>query len=271
MIKDIELLQKKRQEEIEIYNIYNRIRKLCIYNSRQIVDILVKLFTEFEGVLYHYVRLNSFYLVEPYDSNIRQLGVYSNYKLNILNINDNLLNNKVLFSILSPSNFNYKKEKNEYVQYFFDFLYEKRSSSLSYEITNEELENLLQEFLILSRKLQLRRKEEIKKNIELRLKCLEVLEFKKFCLVDRNLIYKSLIYIINNYEENMDAFQVCEESWNRTCRWSKLYLYHNLIIRNGDKEICFKSLVDYKECYPDEEDCGLYMDANKDTTICFLI
>ena len=88
-------------------------------------------------------------------------------------------------------------------------------------------------------------------------------------MIDRKLIYNSLSYIINNYEDNILAKQEYEKTWSRSNEWSELYGYHNLIIETENNKLCFKTLVDSEGCYPDEEYCGVYVDMNKDTKICF--
>lgn len=280
-LNDVKLLKEKKQQELEIKK---RIKELSTFDSKLIGDIIAKLMTEFEGILYQCVKNTSWlgnydYLIKPKSKDINILDIYPNYKFKKINNEEIYYNSKVSdsLSFLPPSSFmsdfESKKEledvNNSYIQYFLDFLYEKRSDNYLYKITNDDLESILQEFLLITKYLQHQRKEEIRRKIEERLKYEKRLEFEKSCMIDRKLIYNSLTYIINHYEDNMLATQEYEENLNRSSQWSELYGYHNLIIQNGNNKSCFKTIVDHDGCYPDEEYCGLYVNLNKDTNICF--
>lgn len=280
-LNEVKLLKLNKQQELELNN---KINELSTFDSRLIGDIIAKLMTEFEGVIYQCVKNNSWfgeynYLVETKCNNNIFPPIYSNYKLKKINNNGNIYNeqeNKSL-SFLPPSSFisNYGSNKeseemgNSYVQYFIDFLYNKRSKDKLIKITNEELEIILKEFLMITKDLQQQRKKEISRKFEEKYEYEKRLEFEKSCLIDRKLIYNSLTYIINNYEENISATQEYVEEWSRSSQWSELYGYHNLTIQKGENIVCFKTVVDQNGCYPDEEYCGVYINLNKDTDICF--
>ena len=85
----------------------------------------------------------------------------------------------------------------------------------------------------------------------------------------RKLIYNSLTYIINHYEDTITAIKEYEEDWKRSSQWSERYLYQNLIINDGVTKVSFKTVIDHEGCYPDEEYCGVYVNRNRDTNICF--
>ena len=278
-LNEVKLLKEKRHQE---YELNSKIKELSTYDSISIGNIIAKLMSEFEGILYQCVKNNSWfgnydYLVELKEDEKDFPRIFPNYKLEKTNRNDNFKKEKSTLAFLPPSdlisNYDSSKEPEEintsYIQYFIDFLYDKRSSNALYKITNEELENILQEFLLITRELQQQRKEEIAKQIEERLRYKKRLEFEKSCIIDRKLIYNSLTYIINHYEDNITATQEYEEDWNRSSQWSELYGYHNLIINDGNNKTCFKTEVDHDGCFPDEEYCGISIDFNKDTNICF--
>lgn len=73
------------------------------------------------------------------------------------------------------------------------------------QIEDIELDEILKDFLEISIDLQLQRKREIKEDIEKQLQESKKREFKRACVIDRNLIFNALMYIINHYEENMEA------------------------------------------------------------------
>ena len=280
-LNEVKLLKLNKQQELELNN---KINELSNFDSRLIGDIIAKLMTEFEGVLYQCVKNNSWfgqydYSIEPKVNDNGFPPIYSNYKLKKINNKGNIYNyqeNKSL-TFLPPSSFmsdyELNKESEEigdsYIQYFIDFLYKKRSKALIYKITNEYLEIILKEFLLITKDLQEQRKEEITRKLEEKLQYEKRLEFEKSCLIDRKLIYNSLTYIINNYEDNILATQEYVEDWSRSSQWSELYGYHNLTIQKGENTVCFETVVDQKGCYPDEEYCGVYVNLNKDTNICF--
>lgn len=279
-LSEVKLLKEKRQQELELNK---KIKELSTFDSNLIGDTIAKLMTKFEGILYQCVIINScfennYYLIKPKynDSNI--YCIYPNFKLKKIN-NDDIIGKKEKSSLtfLPPSEFisNYDSNKKAeeinipYIQYFIDFLYNERSNNFLYEITNKDLEIILQKFLLITKDLQQQRKEEITRKIKERLIYEKRLKFEKSCLIDRKLIYNSLSYIINNYENNMIATQEYEKNWVRSSQWSELYGYHNLIVKSGNNKVCFKTEVDHEGCYPDEEYCGIYVNINKNTNICF--
>lgn len=278
-LNEVKLLKEKRHQE---YELNSKIKELSTYDSILIGNIIAKLMSEFEGILYVCAKNNCWfgnydYLVEPKNDEKDFPRVYPNYKLEKIKSNDNFKKEKSTLTFLPPSdlisNYDSSKEHEEintsYIQYFIDFLYDKRSSNSLYKITNEELENILQEFLLITRELQQQRKEEIAEKIAERLRYKKRLEFEKSCIIDRKLIYNSLTYIINHYEDNITATQEYKDDCSRSSQWSEFYAYHNLLIEYGDNKIYFKTEVDHDGCYPDEEYCGISVDFNKDTNICF--
>ena len=279
-LKEVKLLKEKNQQEFELNK---KINQFSTFDLKLIGDTIAKLMSEFEGILYQCVENNTWfgnydYLVEPkFDEKDFPL-VYPNYKLKKIKSNDSIYKKEKSALIFLPpsaliSTYDSNKVPEEintsYIQYFIDFLYDKRSSNSLYKITNEDLEIILQEFLLITKELQQQRKEEIARKIEERLRYKKRLEFEKSCVIDRKLIYNSLKYIINHYEDNITATQEYKEDWSRSSQWSELHGYHNLIINDGNNKVCFKTEVDHEGCYPDEEYCGVYVNMNKDTNICF--
>ena len=291
-IKDIELLNKKRNEilnlerKIEILpeiielkklqkeetEIRNKINKYSTYNSLQIGNIIAKLMTNFEKVEYHCSKNNLSFLDYDYciEPKYNRDNIYPSFKFKNIKHDNFFVNREECY--LVPSNYKTNNSQNneiEYIQFFIDYLYEKRSNRLLLEVSELDLEEILQEFLKLTENLQEQRMFEITKELEKRIKEQKRKEFEKSCMIDRKLIFNSLTYVINHYEDNMSAKQEKEEEWKRNYNWSKLTCYHKLTINSNDKEVCFKTEIDSKGCYPDEEYCGIYIDINKDTSICF--
>lgn len=276
---EVKLLKEKRKQ---VFELNNKINELSTFDSKLIGDTIAKLMSEFEGILYHCVKDNSWlgnydYLVEPKLDEKEFPQVYPNYKFKKIKCKNIFYKEEATLTFLPPSPFisSYDLSKapeeinTSYIQYFIDFLYDKRSNNSLYKITKENLEIILQEFLLITKELQQKRKEEITRKKEERLLYKKRLEFEKSCMIDRKLIYNSLIYIINHYEDNITAMQKYEKDWSRSSQWSELYGYHHLIINDGINKVCFKTIVDHEGCYPDEEYCGVYVNMNKDTNICF--
>lgn len=286
-IKDIEMtnknileLQKKlkklKQEEKKLEN---KIKKFSSYDSILIGNILAKLMSLFEGIEYCCSK-NSFfdydYIIEPIENNRDYMYNYPRYKIKNINNRDYIFNyprnktkniNNRDLCYLTPSK--YENKEIEYINLFIDYLYKIRSSKSIEEINNEELEQILKEFIDNTHDLQDHRKMVIEEQIKLRIKKKERKEFEKSCIIDRKLIFDSLTYIINHYEENISAVQEKEEKWSGSSQWSKLTGYHKLIVKFFGKEVCFKTEVDSEGCYPDEEYIGVHIDINKNTNICF--
>ena len=274
-IKDIEDWKQKRQQMISLQK---KIDALSTFDLKLIGDIIARLMSEFEGTLYWCIKNDSWfdddYLVKPKIYQKEFLQIYPIYKLKKL-YNKEIFDKKEkeILTFLPPSSslFNYDAGEinTSYIQYFINFLYNKRSSNSLYEITNEDLEIILQEFLLDTRDLQQRRKEEITRKNEERRSHQKRLEFENSCMISRKLIYNSLTYIINHYEDTMTVVKEYEEDWKRSSQWSERYLYQNLIINDGITKVSFQTVIDHEGCYPDEEYCGVYVNRNKDTNICF--
>lgn len=280
-LQEIKELKRLQQEEL---NLKNKIGKYSTYDSVEIGNIMAKLMTLFEGIEYCFSKCDLFfsdydYVIEPKSNNRDIINIYPSY--NIKNIKQERFffdpSDKKEQCYLPPSSFSqntssphHSQNKNiEYIQLFIDYLYERRSSKSLEEISEKELEQILQEFLDISIELQEQRKQEIEEKNKEQRKKQKRREFEESCVIDRKLILNSLTYIINHYEENMSAKLEKETEWSRSSDWSKLIGYHKLTIHYNEEEVCFKSIIDSNGSYPDEEYCGVYIDMNKKTDICF--
>ena len=165
----------------------------------------------------------------------------------------------------------HKNRDLKYIQVFVDFLYNKRSSEEIKNISFSQLEKILNEFLEISSDLQLERKQEIEEIINKRIMKQQRKEFENSCVIDRMLIFNSLLYIINHYENDMSARLDFYEDWNYGNQWSELEGYHKLIISYKGNEFVYKTLIDTFGCYPDEEYCfrGAHINPNIKTDIPF--
>ncbi len=272
--QEIKELKELQQEEIRLKN---KIVKYSTYDLVQIGKIIAKLMTLFEGIEYYFSNYD--YCIEPKSSNRDIMYIYPDYEIK------NMKQEKLFFDIsekkekcyLPPSDFSKNTSSQyhlqnkdiEYIQLFIDYLYERRSSESLEEISEKGLEGILQGFLEISIELQQQRKKEIEEKTKEQIQKQKRREFEKSCVLDRRLILNSLAYIINHYEENMSAKLEKEKEWFRRSQWSELIGYHKLTIHYNDRDICFKSKIDSEGCYPDEEYCGVYIDMNKHTDICF--
>lgn len=279
-LQEVKELKKLQQKEVELKN---KIIKYSTYDLMEIGNIIAKLMTIFEGKQYYCARNNLLwgddYCIEPISYNVDDMSIYAFYKFK------KLKQERIPFDasekkdkcFLPPSSFhsnnssttNSKYGDTEYAQVFLDYLYQRRSSKLLEEINEKDLEKILQEFLEISIELQKHRKDEIERKIEEKIQYQKRREFEKSCVIDRKLILSSLAYIINHYEEDMSAKLEKKEEWSRSSQWSELTGYQILTINYNNKEIYFKAKIDSEGCYPDEEYCGVYVDMNKHSDICF--
>ena len=266
MIKNKEIERLKKLEK-EILELRNKITKYFTYNSLQIGNIIAKLMTSFEGIDYQCSKnffFDSQYDIELKSNNIENSCIYNSFEIKNIKKNSNS-------TYLPPSNFNfdntidysyYVDTNNTYIKLFIDYLYEQRISNSLEEIREDQLEKLLQDFLEKTIFLQQQRKKEIEEKITKE-------EFEKSCLIDRKLIFNLLIYIINNYEDNINASQEKYEEWSINNDLCRLIAYHRLTINYLENEISFKVETNSHECYHDEMNCILSIDLNKDGDICF--
>ncbi len=280
-LQEVKDLKQLKQDEMKIKN---KIVKYSTYNSIIIGNVLAKLMTLFEGIEYCFSKKDILssdydYSIQPKSNNRDIINIYPNYKIK------NIKQEKLFFDTnikkekcyLPPSSFikntlfpYHSQNKNiGYIQLFIDYLYERRSNKSLEEISEKELVKILENFFEISRGLQQQRKKEIEEKIKELVQKQKRKEFEKSCVIDRKLILNSLLYIINHYEKNMNAKLEKEKKWSRSFDWSELIGYHKLTINYNDKEVCFKAIIDSNGSYPDEEYCGVYIDMNKKTNICF--
>ena len=298
-IKDIELLNKNNQDILELEKkiqelpeikelnklkkeekqIKNKINKYSIYDSILIGNIIAKLMTIFEGIEYYCKKNNTCFLdcnynITPKLNNLDNTYIYPNYKIKNIK-QERLVRNKKELCYLPLSSFKSKPQKQskniEYIQLFIDYLYEKRTEKSLEEINNIELEEILKEFIEITNNLQQQRKIEIEEKINDRIIKQKRKEFEDSCIIDRKLIFNSIVYIINNYESNMLAKKQTDQKWSYKEQWSELLGYHKLIIEYNNKQIIYSTIIDKIGCYPDEEYCyrGFHINMDKDTTIPF--
>lgn len=288
-----ELPEVKELDRLEQYKtiLKNKIESYSLYNSLEIGKIIAKLMSKFEGIDYYFSERDIFdvftsrfdYKIEPCSKN--KDNIYPNYFYIITNIkqkkyfwdDENTEDEKICY--LLPSGYEaksslqpyYRNNHLNYIQVFVDFLYNKRSSEELKNISLSKLDEILNEFLEVSSDLQLERKKEIEDTIAMKLIKRERIEFEKSCLIDRMLIFNSLLYIINHYENDMIARLDFYEDWDYGNQWSELKGYHKLIINYKDNEFVYKTLIDTFGCYPDEEYCfrGAHISPNIKTDIPF--
>ena len=268
-LNELKLLKKLETEKSELEN---KIKKLSTYDIEQIGFILAKLMEQFEDIEYccekNYFYNNKYNISPKKSYNNEFRNVYSSLSLSTIN-SPNLFNiEEGRKCVLYPSSYS-SNISIEYIQKFIDYLYEERNAKSLYEITNEQIIQILNDFINISLQLQLERKKEIQLSIEKNIQRKKKKEFEQSCLIDRRLIYNSICYIINHYDDNLSATQTTETNRSASNQWITLDGYSNLIISKGDSEITYSTLVDSDGCYPDEEYCGLYVNLQKDTKICF--
>lgn len=233
-----------------------------MYNPEQISNIFTKLLTEFEEVEYYYSSTGSVFN-DIFETNAKDYTLKPKIKNNIFpvyKIETMKEYNSKRLAFLPPSSyiskyktaFNYDRIKDTYIEKFIDFLYIKRVENLLSDISYEELENILKEFLTLSKDLKDQRREERNKEIKQEIEYRKRKEFEDSCLIDRKTIYNALSYIINNYENNMIANQVYEEK-NRTTNDSYIIeSYHKLIVKSEKWQIQFYAYTNSLEVMLDE-------------------
>lgn len=286
-LEEVKKFKKTKQTQLELEE---KITSYSTYNSIQIGDILAKLMTAFEGIPYRCTKYDDVWIlndcccsIEPISRDKNIGSIYPSYKIKKLAENHCCLGTKdetercylppSTFQSNFESSYRFKRESNPYIPpyipLFLDYLYERRSSKLLGEILEKELEEILREFLEITKPEQQQRKDTIEKKTEEIHQKQKRKEFEQSCFISRKLIYNSLSYIINNYEENMTAIKETEAEWTRSRNYSELYGYHKLVINFFNKEIIYRTITDHLGCYPDEEHNGWSVDTNQDTDICF--
>ena len=187
--------------------------------------------SQFEGVDYKCSKTgldftwNSDYRIDPVSS---KSPLYCHPGFKIRNIEENKPSyykenkDEPAYCFITPSNlksgpsikFCTGNNDINYVQIFLDYLYVKREQNNLIELSDEDLEEILQSFLKESVELQQERKIQIEEIIKEKEKIKREKDFKASCMIDRNLIYNALIYIINNYDKGLYARQEKIKDWD---------------------------------------------------------
>ena len=287
-----ELPEVKELDRLQQYKsiLEHKIESYSLYNSLEIGKIIAKLMSAFEGIDYYFSERDIFDIFTGnfdynIESNLKSGDIHPYYHYTITNYKqkkyfwDDENNEDEKICYILPSGYTaksslqsyYRNNNLKYIQVFVDFLYNKRSSEEIKNISFSQLEKILNEFLETSSDLQLERKQEIEEIINKRIMKQQRKEFENSCVIDRMLIFNSLLYIINHYENDMSARLDFYEDWNYGNQWSELEGYHKLIINYKGNEIVYKTLIDTFGCYPDEEYCfrGAHISPNTKTDIPF--
>lgn len=273
-IEELEKVKELKKIKDEKLALEKKIKTLSSYKIEQIADIITKLMEFFEGIEYFYENSffdNNEYNIFPKKNGTNEfINIYPSLSLKITNTKQFLSDEESSICFLPPSPYE-SCISVEYVQKFIDYLYVERSKNNLLEITNEQLEQILNNFIKSSSQIHLERKKEIANKIETKIKQQKRKEFEESCVISRKLIYNSLSYIINHYESDMIARKQGDEEWSYKSQWSELYGYHKLIIEYDSKKTIYSTVVNKIGCYPDEEYCfrGFHIDTDEDTKIPF--
>lgn len=273
-IEELEKVKELKKIKEDKLALEKKIKALSSYKIEQVTYIITKLMEIFEGIEYSYENSffdNNRYNIFPKKNRTNEfINIYPNFSLKIINTKQFLSDEESSICFLPPSPYE-SCISVEYVQKFIDYLYVERSKNNLFEITDEQLEQILNNFIKSSSQIQLERKKEIASKIEAKIKQQKRKEFEESCVISRKLIYNSLSYIINHYELDMIAKKQVDEEWSYKSQWSELYGYHKLIIEYNDKQIIYSAVVDKIGCYPDEEYCyrGFHINTDEDTNIPF--
>lgn len=253
-----DLLESYRAEE-EYYLNLPRI-KYYTYPLAIIVNILIKLMNAFEGVEY-YCKFNK--RIVPI-CEYKYENIYPQIRLEYFKLGSSRPDDiEYCFfgtpGIFDPGIFHSKKNeiKVDYIKSFFEYLYKYRKEEKYNEMN---IDDCLNTFLLETTNWQ----DRIKKSNEMRKKQIQELEKEKeqkareraileSFKIDRILIYRALVHVINKYEDDMEAMHRYDSKWYRNGNWSEYNLYHTLLIRNKNETEEYSTLVGSDGHFPDEE------------------
>ena len=219
-----DLLESYRDEE-EYYLNLPRI-KYYTYPLAIIVNVLIKLMNTFEGVEY-YCKFNK--RIVPI-CEYKYENIYPQIRLEYFKLGSSRPDDiEYCFfgtpGIFDPGIFHSKKDeiKVDYIKSFFEYLGNAKKT-----ISCNGERAILESFKI-----------------------------------DRILIYRALVHVINKYEDDMEAMHRYDSRWYRNGNWSEYNLYHILLIRNKNKKEEYSTLVGSDGHFPDEEGLAYVSKKNK--------
>ena len=262
---------KQLKNDIEALNI--QIEAYSIYNKKDIAEILTKLMSSFEGTKYNYKFL--------YDIDEKEkcviIPINGNKYSTKLTLPDNNLNNSQSYKknsndsfLLPPSGYSKDKTiKIKYVQEFIDFVFNYRNENNITEIEKQTLNELLDEYLNDTKLAQFLRQNDRKNYISKKENEESRIEFENECMVSRKAIFKCIVDILNNYEENNVSAYIKNSIYkypNEEKEMITYLVYETLCIKRITKDFKFETLIT-EDTVPMYELELKNLDCNIDTQI----
>jgi len=271
------LLDQINKLKSKLNKLENKLESYSSYNITDIGKIIAKLMHSYEGVPYKMVKHNSLYsnydylIIEEYESDFPiNFGLESNLSRSKYGSNRGFLNSDSSADMckLSPTILDRDQLKLPYIQKFINFLFQKRCVNNLTEISYEQLEEFLNEFLLLTKDKQLERIKERKDYLEKRMAMRKIEDFCRNCFVDRHSILSSIKQILEKYNPEILVLLHFDKSYENYGQYSKLILNEILNLEYDNSSIKYVSLVGSQNICPDEYDLG-YINPKQKTSINF--
>ena len=258
--KEIEIIKKEKlySKEKEYKELQKKVNQFSKYEPISILSILSKLTTIYEGVEYNYQE--SPFGMDEYYIDCKENTIYKAYKVKatkekkFINVKKWVEDEYIL---LLPETI---YEDHPYISTFINYLFNKRVEEELYEIDNNKLEEILNEFLEKTKSEQKQRLEENKnKLVELKEKEKRI-EFEDSCMIDRQSFFDTIISIINNYEDDISADII----YDTVGDIFEINAIAKLIIKDKEKERIFETIIDTDTCIDEDfyRDLSVRYDIN---------
>ena len=273
MDKNKETLQELKND---VYKLNMLVKLYSMYDKKDIAEIISKIMSAYEGIKYSYKFI--------YDTDNNEKCVispveYHKYSLKLTLPHTESNNNWYSYKyniddmfFLPPSIYNTENKINiNYIQEFIDFVFQKRMDNKVEIIDKQTISKYSDEFIENTKVAQFLRQNNRKHYISEKDAEKARNNFEKNCTVSRKAMFKCIVSILNDYEDNSVKAQsiIREEAYpNEDNNTTTFMLYDTLYI--------YRIIKDFKfEVYVTEDTVSNYdlelknIDYNMDTDINF--
>lgn len=267
VLKEQQEIEKIKEEKLyskekEYKELQKKVNQFSKYEPISILSILSKLTTIYEGAEYDY---QSLFGIDEYYIECRENTIYKSYKLKVTKEKKFIPVKKWVedkYILLLPET---TFENHPYISNFINYLFNKRVEEELYEIDNNKLEEILNEFLENTKLEQKQRLEENKnKLIEYQEKEKRI-KFEDSCMIDRQSLFDTISSIINTYEDDMSANIMYDKKGDMI----KMEAISKLIVKYKNCKEIYETIIDTDTCDYDDTYYVFSVSYNKPTNINF--
>lgn len=266
-MKKIEEIVRLKELKKEVEELHNKITKYSVYPGKQLVNTLSKLATEFEGKKYigKIIIRSSRLLVYSIDEAEKfQYCIESDMEnCESIEVSDDQF---VIYP--TEDNETIESDKQEkipsYISNFINYVFEIRVERDLINITEEDLNEILEDYIKKEKEDQKQKEYQIKVEQDI----LKRTAFEQTCMVDRESFFEAIANVITNSNEKATSGTHYEKKLDKNSKEDTLLLSHSVYILANGRLRDFKVFLDKVEI-PREKENEIQFDSTKKPYINF--